>query len=354
MATRCCGRPSGSGDTQQRNVIKFDVEVVLRNPRPQSWKSSCAGDLTDNPMLLALSAWSHTQDIRLSNTVTLRTLSDDHLLPIYALTAPATVGPEAKMAGGCKSALIVQKSDAEIERLYDTLPNRVGARRMRRGRRCFFVTALAIAAAGRAKGRSFQDSKRLKILAAMALYMVFSGIAKPKLKAGGLVRSHNARAILAGQELGDFLFPLKVGWSSVRRGDAIRFPLPPGLRFSIQFSASIMALAARQVGHCRARPAPYETAAAARAVSSPLEPVIDAQPDNVRPEVGIRRCPAVSRVASLRCQGRHTDMSSFMVQFDALNAYSTPAPAVQPTLLVAWLPPVGVETVMSPSWRLRR
>ena len=184
--------------------------------------------MTENSLLLAADdAWSHTQDVLISDSVNLRTL-DDELLFAYLCTHGAGHGWFRLKWLADLNALIAQKSGGEIERLYG----------FAQARGCGFCAGQALLLCHRFLHLSLparllaelQASKRLKLLCAMAVDAMAGANAQVVIqdRPFGSTRLTLMRFFLGS---GPAYFFAQCRITSVHVGDTIQLPLPQGLHF---------------------------------------------------------------------------------------------------------------------------
>ncbi len=104
-------------DRQRAAALRFGVEFLLVK-RAANLQVELRWRLMENPLLLAgADPWSHTRDVVLSETMTLRSL-DDELLFAYLCAHGAGHGWYRLKWLADVNALVAPKSEAERERLF--------------------------------------------------------------------------------------------------------------------------------------------------------------------------------------------------------------------------------------------
>lgn len=219
-------RPARHLSAMQRDAaLRYGLEFGLARRRLQlelRWR------LTENPhVLTGPGPYSHTQDVVLSDSTTIRTLADDFLFAYLCVHGAGHGWSRLKWLADL-NALIAKKSDAEIEHLY----------RYAEARDCGICAGQALLLCERllqarlppALARELASSKRLEILVAMALGVMTGTDSETEIedRPFGSTRI-NIMQFLLGKKWRYLAAQCRI--LSVRLGDTIEYPLPAPLHF---------------------------------------------------------------------------------------------------------------------------
>lgn len=212
-------------DAQRHAVIQYSTEVAVRRGSLQvelRWR------LTENPLLFTgVDAYSRTQDVALSDGASVRAFEEENLFAYLCVHGASHAWSRLKWLADL-NALIAQKSEGDLERLYRHA--RATASGLCAGQAlllCHRLLQLNLPA--RLKDE-LQSNRRLEKLVAIAMDVMIGPDAETELED----RPFGSTRVSLMQ------FLLGEGWSyfvtqcrvlGVRLGDVVRYPLPSSLHF---------------------------------------------------------------------------------------------------------------------------